>query len=135
MAKKFKKMTKKEVAREMAALKADVAALRTEMALKAEVAGLKTELAHLKAEQRATLKAEIDNLHKRLRAEFELAKQRSRREEKDVKGKVQALEGKAVKAKRDAKAAIEARMASLRNKSKESTTTTTTTTTPASSSS
>jgi hypothetical protein len=127
MAKKFKKMTKKEVAKEVAALKADVAALRTEMALKAEVAGLKTEMAHLRAEQKATLKAEIDNLQKRLHAEFELAKQRSKREQKEVKGKVHALEGKAVKAKREAKAVIQARMASLRDKPKESTTTTATT--------
>jgi molecular chaperone GrpE (heat shock protein) len=122
MAKKFKKMTKKEVAKEMATLKAEVAGLKTEMALKAEVAGLKTEMAHLRAEQRATLKAEIDNLHKRLHAEFEQAKQRSKRGEREAKGKVQALEEKAAKAQGEAKAAIEARMTNIRNRSKKSAT-------------
>lgn len=86
MAKKFKKLTKK-VVREVAALKA-------------EVADLKTEMAHFRAEQKTKLQAEIDSLQKKLHAELEQAKQGSKRAEKDVKGKVQALEEKAAKAKK-----------------------------------
>lgn len=113
MAKKVKK-----VAKELAALKA-------------EVANLKTEMAHLRVEQSSKLKVEIDNLHEKLHAELEQAKQGSRREEKEAQSKVHALEEKAAKVKGEAKAAIEARMTNIRNRSKKSTATTTT---PASSS-
>ncbi|MGA1974919.1 MAG: hypothetical protein ABSG92_04720 [Conexivisphaerales archaeon] len=114
-------MTKKELAKELAALKTEIASLKTELALKTEVASLKTELAHLRTEQRVKLKDEIDNLHKKMQAELEALKAAAgaKREEKKIKGKVQALEEKAAKATGKAKAAIEARMKNTPNESKK----------------
>ena len=88
MAQKTKKMTKKELARELTALKAEIASLKTEMALKAEIASLKTEMAHLRTEQRVKLKDEIDNLHKKMYAELETLKAAAgpKREEKRDQG-------------------------------------------------
>jgi hypothetical protein len=100
-------MGKKKAARELAALKK-------------EVADLKTVMAHLRAEQGAKFKAEFASLHKKLHAELEQAKQRPEREEKEAKGEVQALEEKETKAKDKAKAVIRARMANIRDKSKAS---------------
>lgn len=121
MAKKSKKMTRKEIAREVAALKAEVANLKAEMALKAELVALKTELAHFRTEQKVKLKAEIDNLNKKIHAELEARKAvaGAKREEKKIKGKVHALEDKAAKAKVEAKAAIDARMTNIRNETKK----------------
>ena len=102
-------MGKKKIVKELAALKA-------------AVADLKKEMANLQARQAAKLKSEIDSLDNKLHAEFEQIKQRSKREEKQIKGKVQALGRKAAKAKGETKAATEARMTNIQNKSKESTT-------------
>lgn len=111
MAQKTKKMTRKELARELTALKT-------------EIASLKTEMAHLRTEERVKLKDEIDNLHKKMYAELETLKAAAgpKREEKKIKGKVQALEEKAAKATGKAKAAIEARMKNTPNESKKVTT-------------
>jgi len=103
MAKKFKKLAK-EIAEEVAALKADVVAL-------------KTEVAHLRTEVRAKPKAEIGAPHKKLPAKLERPKQRSRGKEKEAKSKVQALGDMAAKAKGQTKAPIEASVANARNKS------------------
>ena len=88
-------MGKKKLAKEMAALKA-------------VVAGLKTEMTNLRTGQTAKLKSEIDNLNRKLHVELEQIKQGSEREKKEVKSKVRALGRKAAKAKRKAKSAIEA---------------------------
>ena len=85
-------------------------------ALKAEVAELKTEMAHLRTEQGAKLKAEIDSLSKKLHAEMEQTKRRSKRGEREVKGQVHALEEKAGKATGEAKAAFEARVTRIRKR-------------------
>jgi chromosome segregation ATPase len=99
-----KKMTKKELSREVNALKADVASL-------------KAELGKLRTEQKVKLKEELENLHKKMHAEMEAVKAGSgvKRGEKKIKGKVQAFGHKATKAKDEAKAAIEARVTSIRS--------------------
>src|SRR5437867_12886895 len=99
-------MGKKKIAKEVAALKA-------------AVADLKKEIANLQASQAAKLKSEIENLDNQLHAEFEQIKHKSKREEKQVKGKVQALGRKAAKAKGETKAATEARMTNTQNKSND----------------
>ena len=100
-------MGKKKIAKEVAALKA-------------AVADLKKQIANLQMTQAAKLKSEIDNLDNRLHTEFEQIKQKSKREEKQVKGKqVQALGRKAAKAKGETKAATEARMTNIQNKSND----------------
>jgi hypothetical protein len=94
----------KEIAEEVAALKADVASLKTEMA-------------HLRTELRAKPKAETGAPPKELPAKLERPKQRSKRKEKAAKSKVPALGDKAAKTKGEAKAPIEASIANARNKS------------------
>ncbi len=122
MVEKPKKVTKKELAREIAALKL-------------EVATLKSDVAHLRVEQKTNLKSEIDGLHKKLAAELAQAKEKSKREEKDIKASVKDLKEKALKAKDEAKTVVEARVKSLREKPKApATTTSSATATPESSS-
>ncbi len=124
MVQKTKKMTKKELSRELAALKVEVAGLKAGMALKTEVADVKAELARLRTEEKVKLKDEIENLRKKTHAELEALKAASgpKREEKKIKGKVQALEEKAAKATGKAKAAIEARMTNTSNEPKKAAT-------------
>jgi len=89
-------------------------------AMKADIAQLKAELAQSRTEHKAKLQAKIDKLQDKLHARLEQAKQRSEQQEKEAKAKVQALEKKATKAKGERKAAVEARIADIRKKSKES---------------
>jgi uncharacterized membrane protein len=88
-------------------------------ATKAEIAKLKTKQAKSRADQKAKLQAKIDDLNKELNAKLERAKQRSEREAKEAKAKVDALEKKAAKAKGDAKAKIEQRIADIKESSKQ----------------
>jgi hypothetical protein len=90
-------------------------------AIKADIAKLKTELAQSRAGNKAKLQARIDKLQDKLHAKTEQAKLRSEQQEKEAKAKVQALENKAEKAKGKAKATIKARIADIRKKSKKST--------------
>jgi len=85
-------------------------------ALKAEVALLKKEVTQLRTEQDAKLRAELDNLHKRINSELEQAKQGAEREEKKTKGKVLSLEHRAARATGELKAGAEARTARIRKK-------------------
>jgi len=98
---------RKEEAREVAALKADIAHVREEIARSAE-------------EQKAKLQAELDALHQKLRSMLTHTTQRSARGGKEVAHKVQAMEKKAAKAPLKAKAAIKARI-KVRKKSKKAT--------------
>jgi uncharacterized membrane protein len=87
--------------------------------LRADIAQLKAEKARSRTEQKARLQAKIDKLHEKLNDKLEQARQRSEQQEKETKAKINALEEKAAKAKGEAKAAIEARIASIRKESKK----------------
>jgi len=87
---------------------------------KADIAQLKAELAQSRKEDKVNLQAKIDKLQGKLRAAQDQAKQRSEQGEKEVKAKVQALEEKAAKARGVAKATIEARIADIKKKFKQS---------------
>jgi uncharacterized membrane protein len=86
----------------------DVAALRT------EIEQLKVEHAQVRAEQKARLQAKIDNLNAKLQHKLDKAKERSERIKSETETKVQALQKKAAKLQGDAKAAINARVARIR---------------------
>jgi uncharacterized membrane protein len=89
-------------------------------AIKADIAQLKAGQAKSRTEHKAKLQTKIDNLNKKLHTKLEQAKQRSEHREEEAKAKVDALEKKAAKAKGEAKVAIEARIAEIKKKSKES---------------
>jgi uncharacterized membrane protein len=86
----------------------DVAALR------AEIAQLKAERAQARADQRAKLQAKIDKLQEKVQAKLQEAKQGSEQRRKEADAKIEALEKKAAKAKSEAKTKLEARIASIR---------------------
>lgn len=87
----------------------DVAALRE------EVEQLKAEHARARADDKAKLQAKIDNLNAKLRHKLEQAKQRLEQIKSETDAKVQALQKKAAKAQGDAKAAMDARVAGIRD--------------------
>ncbi|HVO36612.1 MAG TPA: DUF1269 domain-containing protein [Candidatus Acidoferrum sp.] len=93
---------------------------RSVAALKADIAQLKSEQAKSRTDQKAKIQSMIDKLNKKLHLKLELAKQRSKQEQEEAKAKVEALEKKAARAKGEAKAKIEARIADIKKKSKES---------------
>ena len=82
--------------------------------LRAEIAQLKAEQAQARADQKAKLQAKIDKLQQKLQAKLQEAKQRSEQQRKEAEAKIEALEKKAAKAKGEAKAALEARIVSIR---------------------
>ena len=83
-------------------------------ALRAEIGQLKAEQAQARADQRARLQAKIDKLQEKLHTKLEEGKRTSERRRKEAEAKIQALERKEAKAKGEAKAALEARIASIR---------------------
>ena len=87
-------------------------------AIKADIAQLKAEQAKSRADQKAKLQLKIDNLNKKLNNKLEQAKQRSKQQEKEAKAKVEALEKKAAKAKGETKAKIETRIYDIKEKYK-----------------
>jgi uncharacterized membrane protein len=89
-------------------------------AVKSDIAQLKAEQAKSRAEHQARLQTKIDNLEKKLDARLEQAKQRSEQQEKEVKAKVKALEKKAAESKGEAKAAIQKRIADMNERLKKS---------------
>jgi uncharacterized membrane protein len=89
-------------------------------AIKADIARLKAKQAKSRADQKAKLQTEIDNLNKELHSKLEQAKQMSEQRKKEAKAKVEALEKKAAKAKGEAKAKIEARIAEIKETEKKS---------------
>ena len=86
----------------------DVAALRE------EIEQLKAEQAQARADRKAKLQAQIDNLNAKLQYKLDQAKERSERIKSETETKVQALQKKAAKVQGDAKAAINARVARIR---------------------
>ena len=82
--------------------------------LRAEIAQLKAEQAQARADQKAKLQAKIDKLQQKLQAKLQEAKQRAEQRRKEAEAKIQALEKKAAEAKGEKKAALEARIASIR---------------------
>jgi uncharacterized membrane protein len=82
--------------------------------LRAGIAQLKAEQAQARADQKAKLQAKIDKLQQKLQAKLQEAKQRSEQQRKEAEAKIEALEKKAAKAKGEAKAALEARIVSIR---------------------
>jgi len=89
-------------------------------AIKADIAQLKAEQAKSRADQKAKLQTKIDNLNKKLQTKLAQAKQKSEQQQKEAKAKVEALEKKAAKAKGDTKAAIEAQIADIKERAKKS---------------
>ena len=89
-------------------------------AIKADIAQLKAEQAKSRADQKAKLQTKIDNLNKKLQVKIEQAKLRAEQREKEAKTKLEALEKKAAKAKGEAKAKIEARIADIKENEKKS---------------
>jgi uncharacterized membrane protein len=88
--------------------------------LKSEIAELKDEHAQARADRKAKLQAKIDNLKAKLQQKLAEAKQRSEQIQNENDAKVQALQNKAEKAQGDAKAAIEARIARMKEGYSES---------------
>jgi len=83
-----------------------------------EVAAIKTDIAHLKAEQakaqaaqKTKLQTKIEALNKELDAKLEQAKLRTKQEQEEAKAKVDTLKKKAAKARGEAKAKIKKRIA------------------------
>lgn len=87
-------------------------------AIKADIAQLKTEQAKSRTDQKVKLQSRIDNLNEKLRARLEAAKLRSMEQEKETKAKIEALEKKAAKAKGETKAKIETRICEIKEKYK-----------------
>ena len=87
---------------------------RDEAELRAEIAALKIEHARARAERKAKLQAQIDDLDARLQKKIEEHKNRSEQLRLETEAKVKALQEKAAKAQGDAKAAINARITQLR---------------------
>lgn len=76
-------------------------------AIKANIAQLKAEQAKSSKEEKAKMQLKIDDLKKKLDAKSEHSKQRSKQKEEEYKAKVDALEKKAAKAKGKEKTKIE----------------------------
>ena len=93
-----------------------------------DVAAMREDLAELKKEEKEEkqqerkdkLRAKIDNLHERLHAKLEHAKEHSELQEQEAKAKIHAMENKAAQSRGNAKAAIEERITSIRKKSNQS---------------
>jgi uncharacterized membrane protein len=92
-----------------------------------EVAEIRTEIAQLKAEraqahagQKQKLQAKIGKLQKRLHVKLQETKRRSEEQRKEAQANIQALRKKASKTKGGKRAALESRIASIRNESAKS---------------
>jgi len=97
-------------------------------ALNAEIAELEAEAAQAKAERKAKIQAKIDDLNRKLQAKRDQAKQRSEQIENETNAKVKALQQKLANAQYETKAAINNRIAEIRNRYEQALTTLRTTT-------
>lgn len=88
---------------------------RAAAASRAELDQLKIEHAKARADRKAKLQAQIDKLSQRIDAKLGRAKARSQQVTQEFEAKVQALQKKADKEKGDSRAALDARIAQLRN--------------------
>jgi uncharacterized membrane protein len=84
--------------------------------LKAEIEQLKAEEAQAQAQQKAKLHAKIDALNSKLETKLEQAKQRSEQIKNQTEAKIKALQQKVAKDDRETIAAIQARIADIRNR-------------------
>ena len=82
--------------------------------IKTQLEQLKIELTQARADRKANLQAQIENLNKRMNGKLAQAQTRSQQAAREYQAKVDALHQKADKEKGDAKAALEARIAKLR---------------------
>ena len=89
-------------------------------ALKADIAQLKAELAQAHADRKAKIQAKIDDLNNKLETKREHAKQRSEEIKNQTDAKIKALQQKAAKAQRDTKTAIDNRIAEIKKRRDES---------------
>jgi uncharacterized membrane protein len=83
-------------------------------ALREEIEQLRAEHARARADQKAKLQAKIDNINIKMQRKLERARQRSEQIKSETDAKVAALQKKAAKSQGDAKAAMEARVARIR---------------------
>jgi DNA anti-recombination protein RmuC len=88
--------------------------------LKAEIEQLKAEEAQAQAQQKAKLHAKIDALNSKLETKLEQAKQRSEQIKNQTEAKIKALQQKVAKDDREAIAAMQARIAEIRDRSERS---------------
>ncbi|MGD0646203.1 MAG: DUF1269 domain-containing protein [Candidatus Bathyarchaeia archaeon] len=86
--------------------------------IKADIAQLKAEQAKSRANQKAKLQLEIDNLDEKLRTTLEAAKLSSMEQKKETKAKIEALEKKAANAKGEAKTKIKTQIYEIKEKYK-----------------
>jgi uncharacterized membrane protein len=89
--------------------------------IKADIAELKAEHAQAQADRKARLQAKVDELNAKLQRKLEEAKQRSQQIKTESETRVQTLQKKAANTKGDARAAIEARIAKMREAFDETT--------------
>jgi len=89
--------------------------------LKSEIAELKAEHAAARADRKAKLQTKIDTLNSRLQQKLQQAKQRSEQIRSENDAKVQALQARAVKARGDIKAKLEAGIAKMRQEAETAT--------------
>jgi uncharacterized membrane protein len=87
---------------------------REAASLRAEIDQLKAEQAKAHADRKMKLQARIDQLNARREKKLEQARAHSEQAKQELQAKVDALQKKAAKEKGDVKAAIEARIAHLR---------------------
>ena len=88
-------------------------------ALRAEIAQLTTEQAQARADRKVKIQAKIDALNMKLQRKLDEAKQRSEALKKETDAKVNALQEKAAKAQREAKTAINGRIAEIKKEYEE----------------
>jgi len=89
--------------------------------LKSEIAELKAEHAATRADRKAKLQTKIDTLNSRLQQKLQQAKQRSEQIRSENDAKVQALQARAVKARGDIKAKLEAGITKMRQEAETAT--------------
>jgi F0F1-type ATP synthase membrane subunit b/b' len=80
---------------------------------------MKAEHAQARADRKAKIQARIDNLNTKLQEKLDQAKERSEQIKAETEAKVQALQEKAAKVQGDARKALEARVAQLRQEYEE----------------
>ena len=94
--------------------------IRNVAAFKTEIAQLKTEQTRARADQKARIQTKIDTLNKNLKTKVEQVKQTAEQQEKEAGAKIKALEKQAADAKGEVKAAIEKRIAGIKENLKKS---------------
>ncbi|HUO94762.1 MAG TPA: DUF1269 domain-containing protein [Steroidobacteraceae bacterium] len=87
---------------------------REAASLRAEIDQLKAEHAKAAADRKIKLQAKIDSLNARREKKLEQSRARSEQAKRELEAKVEALQKKAAKEKGDLKAALDARIAHLR---------------------